>query len=43
MAANWVDKMAAQMAVCWAERMVVMRVGSRVGYMDVKVAGKVTG
>ena len=40
MAVNWVSLMAAQMAECLAERMVMMRVGSMGGYVAVKKAAK---
>ena len=38
MAVNWVHKMVGWMADCWAGRVVVLRVGSRVNYMAGKMA-----
>ena len=38
MVVNWVDDMVGQVAACWNERMVVMRVGSSVDEMAEEAA-----
>ena len=37
MAVNWVGWIVFEMADCWTERMAVMRVSSRAGWLTVKI------
>ena len=39
MTENWTNKMVGSMPGCWAKAMVVMRAGSRSGWVTVKIAG----